>query len=72
MCDGTTGYNSINQVSLLQHDPRDEQPLRELRQRASGRPEAFLDEAYQAHQLVLAGSLVGDPENLAQGPLRVA
>ena len=56
----------MNQVSLLQHDPRGERPLRELWQRVSGRPEAFLDEVYQARQLVLAGSLAGDLENLAQ------
>ena len=62
----------MNQVSLLQHDPRGERPLRELWQRVSGRPEAFLDEVYQARQLVLAGSLAGDLENLAQGLLRVA
>ncbi|MDF5953422.1 malto-oligosyltrehalose synthase [Pseudomonas aeruginosa] len=72
LCDGTTGYDFMNQVSLLQHDPRGERPLRELWQRVSGRPEAFLDEVYQARQLVLAGSLAGDLENLAQGLLRVA
>ncbi|MGV8254735.1 hypothetical protein, partial [Pseudomonas aeruginosa] len=49
-----------------------ERPLRELWQRVGGRPEAFLDEVYQARQLVLAGSLAGDLENLAQGLLRVA
>jgi (1->4)-alpha-D-glucan 1-alpha-D-glucosylmutase len=70
--DGSTGYEFMNQVSLLQHDPRGEQPLRELWTQFSGRPELFQDEVLEARRLVLNGSLAGDVEEVAQRLLQVA
>ncbi|WP_220815101.1 malto-oligosyltrehalose synthase [Pseudomonas paralcaligenes] len=69
---GCTGYAFMNQVSLLQHDPRGEQPLRALWSELSGRPAAFEDEALEARRLVLTTSLTGDLEEVAQGLLQVA
>ncbi|BAP45070.1 maltooligosyl trehalose synthase [Pseudomonas sp. StFLB209] len=70
--DGTTGYEFMNQVSLLQHDPAGAQPLAELWSRISERSAVFADEERQARDLVLHGSLAGDFENLAQGLLQLA
>ncbi|MFI8736433.1 malto-oligosyltrehalose synthase [Ectopseudomonas toyotomiensis] len=70
--DGSTGYEFMNQVSLLQHDPHGELPLSELWQALSGRPTAFEDETQQARRLVLEGSLAGDLEEVAQRLLHVA
>ncbi|WP_313116325.1 malto-oligosyltrehalose synthase [Ectopseudomonas guguanensis] len=70
--DGSTGYEFMNQVSLLQHDPHGELPLSELWQTLSGRPAAFEEEIQQARRLVLEGSLAGDLEEVAQRLLHVA
>ena len=69
---GTTGYEFMNQVSLLQHDPQGEEPLRELWQELSGRPGLFHEEVLEARRLVLTGSLAGDVEEVAQRLLQVA
>ena len=69
--DGTTGYEFMNQVSLLQHDPAGEAALTGLWQDLSERP-AFADEVRQARQLVLQGTLAGDFESVAQALLQVA
>jgi (1->4)-alpha-D-glucan 1-alpha-D-glucosylmutase len=70
--DGTTGYEFMNQVSLLQHDPRGEAVLGELWSRISGRTADFNQEVLEARDLVLHGTLAGDFENLAQALLQVA
>ncbi|SEI65121.1 malto-oligosyltrehalose synthase [Pseudomonas sp. NFR16] len=70
--DGTTGYEFMNQVSLLQHDPRGEAVLGELWSRISGRTADFNAEVLEARDLVLHGTLAGDFENLAQALLQVA
>lgn len=70
--DGTTGYEFMNQVSLLQHDPAGQQPLSELWSQVSGRPSEFIEEAHAARNLVLSGSLAGDFESVAQALLQVA
>lgn len=70
--DGSTGYDFMNQLSLLQHDPRGEQPLRELWAQLSGRPADFAEEVLEARRLVLTGSLAGDLEEVTQGLLQVA
>lgn len=70
--DGTTGYEFMNQLSLLQHDPAGEGPLRALWHSLSGRPAEFLEEVRQARQLVLTGTLAGDFESAAQALLQVA
>ncbi len=70
--DGTTGYEFMNQVSLLQHDPRGELQLFDLWTRLSGRQGTFKDEAREARRLVLGSSLAGDVETVAQGLLQIA
>ncbi|MDC6726167.1 hypothetical protein OEZ75_26350, partial [Leclercia adecarboxylata] len=43
--DGTTGYEFMNQLSLLQHHPDGFEPLADLWTRHSERPSAFIEEA---------------------------
>ncbi len=71
LTDGTTGYEFMNQVSLLQHDPAGETPLTELWANVTERP-AFPEEVRQARYLVLNASLAGDCESVAQALLQVA
>jgi (1->4)-alpha-D-glucan 1-alpha-D-glucosylmutase len=70
--DGTTGYEFMNQLSLLQHDPRGAQTLAELWHDQSERPDDFCQEAQLARQQILSGSLAGDFESVAQALLQVA
>ncbi|MCK3851401.1 malto-oligosyltrehalose synthase [Pseudomonas sp. W2Jun17] len=70
--DGTTGYEFMNQLSLLQHHPDGFAPLADLWTRHSERPSAFIDEARLARQQILNGSLGGDFESVAQALLQVA
>jgi (1->4)-alpha-D-glucan 1-alpha-D-glucosylmutase len=70
--DGTTGYEFMNQVSLLQHDARGAAPLGLLWSELSGRTADFAEEALTARHLVLNGSLAGDFESVAQALLLVA
>jgi (1->4)-alpha-D-glucan 1-alpha-D-glucosylmutase len=70
--DGTTGYEFMNQLSLLQHDPDGEYVLGNLWQRRTERPAAFIEEAQLARQQILNGSLASDCESVAQALLQVA
>ncbi|MBC2380781.1 malto-oligosyltrehalose synthase [Pseudomonas sp. WS 5106] len=70
--DGTTGYEFMNQLSLLQHHPDGFEPLADLWTRHSERPSAFIEEARLARQQILNGSLGGDFESVAQALLQVA
>ena len=70
--DGTTGYEFMNQLSLLQHHPQGFEPLADLWTRHSERPSAFIEEARLARQQILNGSLGGDFESVAQALLQVA
>ncbi|MCY1405340.1 Maltooligosyl trehalose synthase [compost metagenome] len=70
--DGSTGYEFMNQVSLLQHDPAGLANLTELWAGLSGRPADFSEEVRQARHLVLKASLAGDCESVAQALLQVA
>ena len=70
--DGTTGYEFMNQVSLLQHAPEGEAALAQLWSETSGRDADFMEEVRQARHLVLTTSLAGDLEALAQGLLLIA
>lgn len=72
LLDGTTGYEFMNQVSLLQHDPKGAFQLYELWRRISGREGSFADEVKEARRLVLSSNLVGDVEMVAQGLLSIA
>ena len=70
--DGSTGYEFMNQVSLLQHAARGESPLAAFWQQITGRSADFLDEVVEARHLMLSTSLAGDLESVAQGLLQVA
>ncbi|TFY91291.1 malto-oligosyltrehalose synthase [Pseudomonas nabeulensis] len=70
--DGTTGYEFMNQLSLLQHHPDGFEPLADLWTRHSERPSGFIEEARLARQQILNGSLGGDFESVAQALLQVA
>ncbi|WP_136475659.1 malto-oligosyltrehalose synthase [Pseudomonas sp. DG56-2] len=69
--DGTTGYEFMNQISLLQHDPAGEAILSEAWSTLSERP-AFGEEVRLARQQVLNTGLAGDFESVAQALLQVA
>nr|WP_298146063.1 malto-oligosyltrehalose synthase [uncultured Pseudomonas sp.] len=70
--DGSTGYEFMNQVSLLQHDPLGELQLCALWSDISGRSASFHDEVYEARQQILGSSLAGDLETVAQDLLQIA
>ena len=70
--DGTTGYEFMNQLSLLQHHPAGAEPLARLWSEHSGRAADFAEEVQLARQQVLNGSLGGDFESVAQALLQVA
>lgn len=58
--DGTTGYDFMDEVSAVQHDPDGEAPLTDLWRHDSGRVADFEDEAHTAKQDVLATSFPGE------------
>ena len=70
--DGSTGYEFMNQVSLLQHAPEGEAPLRTWWNSVSGRPADFRSELYPARKLLLATSLAADLSYVARGLLQIA
>jgi (1->4)-alpha-D-glucan 1-alpha-D-glucosylmutase len=70
--DGTTGYEFMNQVSLLQHAPKGQPALASLWSRISERTADFDQEVLVARDLVLHGTLAGDFESVAQALLQVA
>ncbi|MBL6654002.1 MAG: malto-oligosyltrehalose synthase, partial [Reyranella sp.] len=55
-CDGTTGYDFMNEVNALLHDPAGERVLAEAWSRLSGRAANFAVEEEQARREVLARS----------------
>ena len=70
--DGTTGYEFMNQVSLLQHDPHGAVPLAKLWAQHSQRSADFKSEALLARQQILNSSLAGDFDRVALALLAVA
>ncbi len=55
-CDGTTGYDFMDQVSALQHDPAGEEALAALWHAISGRPADFDSEEIPARREIVARS----------------
>jgi malto-oligosyltrehalose synthase len=55
-CDGTTGYDFMDQVSALQHDAAGEAPLAQAWESISERPAAFAIEEQAARREILARS----------------
>lgn len=72
LTDGTTGYEFMNQVSLLQHDPMGTPTLQSQWQALSGRPGEFTQEAEDARRLVLNQSLASDFDTVARGLFDIA
>jgi malto-oligosyltrehalose synthase len=64
--DGTTGYDFMDEVSALLHDPKGEAPLRELWQRISGRPGEFDAEEQLARRQILQRSFAAQCEALVE------
>lgn len=62
---GSTGYDFMNQLSLLQHEARGEPVLRHLWLEFSGRQDGFAEEVRQARERVLNSLFAGDVEGLA-------
>lgn len=57
--DGTSGYDFMDHVSALQHDPRGAAPLADHWHRISGRPAGFEAEEEAARREILARSFAG-------------
>src|SRR3954451_21392599 len=55
-CDGTSGYDFMNDVSAMQHDPGAETTLNALWTSVSGRSAAFAPEEYAARREIIARS----------------
>ena len=72
LVEGTTGYEFMNQVSLLQHHPLGEFLLYDLWSRISGRELSFMEEVREARAQLLSSSLAGDFEMVCQGLLQIA
>jgi (1->4)-alpha-D-glucan 1-alpha-D-glucosylmutase len=70
--DGTTGYEFMNQLSLIQHDPLGAMQLYDVWASTSGRSQSFREEEKEARRLVLSMSLAGDFTMVAQGLLTIA
>ena len=57
LTDGTTGYDFMNEVSAVLHDPAGEAPLTHLWVSATGRPATFQEEAEPARRQILRQAL---------------
>jgi (1->4)-alpha-D-glucan 1-alpha-D-glucosylmutase len=64
-CDGTTGYDFMDDVSALQHDAEGEAPLANAWAAISGRPAAFAPEESAARREIVARSFSAQIEACA-------
>ena len=64
-CDGTTGYDFMDEVNALQHDPAGEAMLAKSWTRLSGRPASFADEELVARREIVARSFSAQLEACA-------
>lgn len=58
--DGTTGYDFMNEVAAILHDPEGAEPLAALWARFSGRSPNFEDEEHEARRQVLRDNLTSE------------
>lgn len=72
LTDGTTGYDAMNTLGALLHDPDGEAPLTTLWHDLTGRPAVFEEEAMPARRQVLAESLASELYQTATALHRVA
>jgi len=70
--DGTTGYDFMNDVGALLHDPRGAQPLAQSWAELSGRPADFAVEAEAARRKILAENLSAELDRVARALHRIA
>ena len=70
--DGTSGYDFMDRVGALLHDPAGEAPLSALWTHCSGRELDFHDEVRQARRQLLANNLSGEFESAARALHAVA
>jgi (1->4)-alpha-D-glucan 1-alpha-D-glucosylmutase len=72
LTDGTTGYDFMNEVGGLLHDPAGEGPLTDLWVHETGRPAAFEDEARVARRQIVREVLFSELYATAAALHRVA
>ena len=72
LTDGTTGYDYMNDVSAVLHDPAGETPLTTLWTGLTGRPASFEEEAKAARRQILRESLSSELFATATAIHRVA
>ncbi|MDN7184416.1 malto-oligosyltrehalose synthase [Caballeronia sp. SEWSISQ10-4 2] len=70
--DGTTGYDFMNDVGALLHDPRGAEPLAESWAELSGRPADFAVEAEVARRKILSENLSAELDRVARALHRIA
>jgi len=72
MVDGTTGYNFMDEVSAVLHDPDGAEPLAALWHAQTGRPADFGEEAREARRQILRYNLASELNGTAAALRRVA
>jgi (1->4)-alpha-D-glucan 1-alpha-D-glucosylmutase len=70
--DGTTGYEFMNDVGALLHDPRGAEPLAESWAQLSGRPAEFAVEADTARRKILSENLSAELDRVARALHKIA
>ncbi|MEQ5844011.1 malto-oligosyltrehalose synthase [Paraburkholderia acidicola] len=70
--DGTTGYDFMNDVGALLHDPAGAEPLAATWAELSGRSALFADEALAARRKMLAENLSAELDRAARALHRIA
>jgi (1->4)-alpha-D-glucan 1-alpha-D-glucosylmutase len=70
--DGTTGYDFMNDVGALLHDPAGAEPLAALWAELTGKSGNFADEALAARRKILAENLSAELDRVARALHRIA
>jgi (1->4)-alpha-D-glucan 1-alpha-D-glucosylmutase len=70
--DGTTGYDFMNDVGALLHDPAGAEPLARTWAELTGRSPRFVDEALPARRKILAENLSAELDRAARALHRIA
>lgn len=70
--DGTTGYDFMNDVGALLHDPDGAEPLAQTWAELTGRSPRFADEALVARRKILAENLSAELDRAARALHRIA
>ncbi|MDR5818465.1 malto-oligosyltrehalose synthase [Caballeronia sp. LZ033] len=70
--DGTTGYDFMNDVGALLHDPAGAEPLAALWAELTGKSANFADEALSARRKILAENLAAELDRVTRALHRIA